>query len=318
MTGSLLVSSPPVPSITPSTIAIVLNATSGSGTAETVRDRIEELFAAAGRAVHITVGRSREEIQRAIEDAIAGRAAALVAGGGDGTLSSVASALVHTSTPLGVLPLGTLNHFAKDVGIPVDLDAAVAVLLAGHTTQVDVGEVNGRIFLNNASLGLYPRMVRLRQRHPARGLFKWLVALWALFTTLARHPRVAVRIDLEGERMVARTPIVLVGNNAYAMSGFEAGTRATLRGGKLAVYVLKTGGRPRVMQLAWRLFTGQALRSGELDVHHVESATVELTPVAVPVAMDGEVFTLDTPLEFRIRQRALTVLVPEALDPTSR
>lgn len=240
----------------------------------------------------------------------------LVAGGGDGTVNTVANALVNTTTPLGVLPLGTLNHFAKDLGIPLDLDAAIAVLLAGHTTQVDVGEVNGRIFLNNSSLGLYPRIVRLRQRHPARGIRKWLVAIWALFKTLERNPKMAVGIDAEGERVVTRTAIVFVGNNLYKMAGFEAGTREMLTGGKLAIYVLKSGGRPRVMRLAWRMFTGQALRSGELDLLQVESATIELKHSAVPVALDGEVVTLEPPLEFRIRPAALSVLIPEPAPPS--
>lgn len=293
----------------------MLNAASGVGQAEKIRGRVEELFAAAGRPVHVTLASSGDELLQAVDAAKAEGAVTIVAGGGDGTVSTVANALVDTDTVLGILPLGTLNHFAKDAGIPLDLDEAIAVILAGHTTRVDAGEVNGRCFLNNSSLGIYPRMVRLRQRYPARGLKKWVVALWALFKTLERNPSVTVRIEAEGERLVYRTPVVFVGNNEYTMAGLEAGTRASLLGGRLAIYVLKSGGRPRVMRLAWRMFTGQVMRSGELDLLLVEAATIEFRHSAVPVATDGEVQALETPLEYRSRPASLSVLVPKLPEP---
>jgi YegS/Rv2252/BmrU family lipid kinase len=290
----------------------VLNAASGMGKAEKVRDRVEELFTAAGRTARITLAQNGPELTRAVAAALDGRVAAVVAGGGDGTVSTVAHALARSEIPLGILPLGTLNHFAKDLGIPLDLDAAIAVVLAGQTTRVDVGEVNGRIFLNNASLGLYPRIVRLRQTRPARGIRKWFVALWALFKVLQRNPKMLVGIEADGQKVFTRTSIVFVGNNPYTMAGLEAGTRESLAGGKLGISILKGGGRPRVMRLAWRLFTGQALRSGELDLVCVSAATIELRDAIVPVALDGEVVSLSPPLEFQSRPGALSVLVPES------
>ncbi len=269
------------------------------------------MFAAAGRPVTVTVARNGEEARRAIAAAIASGVSALVGGGGDGTISAVASALAGTGIPLGVIPLGTLNHFAKDLGIPLGLDESIAVVLAGCTAKVDLGEVNGRFFLNNSSLGLYPRMVRLRAAHPARGWRKWIVALRALVQTLEGNPAISVSIEAEGERVVTRTPIVFIGNNEYTMSGLEAGTRASLAGGKLAIYVVRTGGRPRLMRLAWRMFTRRALSSGELDLTLTAAATITLRGASVSVALDGEVVVLDQPLEYRIRPAALSVLVPK-------
>jgi diacylglycerol kinase family enzyme len=270
-----------------------------------------ELFGEAGRPVEIVLARSGDELRAAVAAAIGRKAEAVVGGGGDGTINTVASALADTGIPLGVLPLGTLNHFARDLGIPLELDAAAAVVLAGFTARVDLGEVNQRCFLNNSSLGLYPRIVRLRAAHPARGWRKWLVALWALFKTLERNPQISVSIEAEGERVVTRTPIVFIGNNEYKMSGLEAGTRTSLSGGKLGIYLVRSGGKPRIMRLAWRMFTGQALRSGELEVTLVEAASISLRGPLVSVALDGEVHTLPAPLEYRIRPAALSVLVPK-------
>ena len=270
-----------------------------------------ELFAAAGRPVDIMLARNREELRHGIDRAIAGGVAALVAGGGDGTVNTVAAAVAGTGIPLGVIPLGTLNHFAKDLGIPLGLDEAAAVVLAGFTVKVDLGEVNQRFFLNNSSLGLYPRIVRLRATHPVRGWRKWIVAIWAVVKTVERNPKISVSIDAGGERVVTRTPIVFIANNEYTMSGLEAGTRASLAGGKLAIYVVRTGGRPRLMRLAWRMFTGRALRSGELDLTLTEAATIWLRAPRIPVALDGEVVILEPPLEYRIRPAALEVLIPK-------
>jgi len=282
-----------------------------------VRDRIEQLFAAAGRSATITLAHSGAELQRAIDAAIDSGAAALVGGGGDGTINTVASGLAGTGIPLGVLPLGTLNHFAKDLGLPLGLDEAVAVVLGGFTTKVDLGSVNGRCFLNNSSLGLYPRIVRLRATRPAHGLRKWIVALWALLKTLERNPVITLTVEADGETTVTRTSIVFIGNNAYTMSGLEAGTRTSLAGARLAIYVVKAGGRPRLMRLAWRMFTGRAQRSGELEVTLTERATISLGGRTVPVALDGEVVTLDLPLEYRIRPGALAVLIPRPAETTS-
>ena len=258
----------------------------------------------------VTLARNGEELQQAIDAAIASGAAALVGGGGDGTINTVASALVGTDMPLGILPLGTLNHFAKELGIPLDLDEAAGVVLAGFTAKVDIGEVNKKFFLNNSSLGLYPRMVQLRAAHPARGWRKWIVAFWAMLKTLERTPEISVSIEVNGEKLVTRTPIVFIGNNEYEMSGLEAGTRPSLARGRLAIYVVKAGGKPRLMRLAWRMFTGRAFRSGELEVILTEAATISLRASQTSMALDGEITTLETPLEYRIRPAALGVLVP--------
>lgn len=288
----------------------------GDGSAERARDRLIELFAEANRPVSITLARDGAELTRAIGEALAARVDTLVVGGGDGTLSTAAAALAGTSTRLGVLPLGTLNHFARDLGIPLGLDEAASVVLAGHTTRVDAGEVNGKVFLNNSSLGLYPRVLRLRERHPARGWKKWLVALWAALKLMRHHPNMRVRIEAGGRTVEYRTPVVFVGNNEYQTAGITTGIRKSIADGLLAIYVVRSRGRPRLFRLAWRMFTGKVVETGELDVVKAPSARIEIDGVrSIEVALDGELATLEPPLEFRIRPAALTVLVPAPVSP---
>jgi diacylglycerol kinase family enzyme len=247
-------------------------------------------------------------MRRAVEDGCE----ILVAGGGDGTINCAASAAIAGNIPLGVLPLGTLNHFAKDLGIPLDLDEAAKVVLDGVECRVDVGEVNGRIFLNNSSLGVYPAIVRLREKYQSTLRGKWLAALWAGLTVLRRSPFMAVRIVAEGEAIVRRTPLVLVGNNEYKMAGIHAGSRESLARGQLALYVLNAEQRPGLLRLGWEVLLKGAERVKEVDLITVEEATIETRRHRLQVATDGEVFTLESPLSYRIRPGALRVHIPEA------
>jgi diacylglycerol kinase family enzyme len=291
-------------------LRVILNARSGTVDCNVVKRRLEELFGEADVEAIITLAESAQEITDAVEEAIAAAVDGVVAGGGDGTLGTVASYLVGRDIPLGVLPLGTLNHFAKDLGIPTEVEAAMRVVLSGTTRRVDVGEVNGRIFLNNSSLGLYPRIVRLRQRYSASGTRKWVIALWATLKVLQQDPVLTVRIDVEGESVVRRTSLLLIGNNAYRMAGLDAGSRPALTEGLLAVYVVRGGGRWKLMRLLWEVFIGRARDEPDLDVLLVREATIEARARRLLVACDGEVEILELPLDYRSRPLALTVFAP--------
>lgn len=293
-------------------IAIVLNGSSGSGTAGKVADQLREIFGEAGREARITLAEGGPEINAAMRRAVEGGCDALVAGGGDGTINSAASAVAGRKIPLGVLPLGTLNHFAKDLGIPLDVDEAAKVVLEGIVCKVDLGEVNGRIFLNNSSLGVYPAIVRLRDRYRTKVRGKWIAALWAGLTVMRRSPFMAVRIVVEEKAIVRRTPLVLVANNEYRASGIQAGTRESLARGRLALYVLNAERRPGLLRLAWQVVLKGAEQAKEIDLITVEEATIETRRHRLQVATDGEVFTLESPLSYRIRPAALRVYVPQA------
>lgn len=289
---------------------MVLNASAGAQDCAAAAQRLAELFGVDGRAAHIVLAEDGAALRKAARQAVRDGCDVLVAGGGDGTINTVAAEVVGTEIAFGVLPLGTLNHFAKDLGIPLDLEAAAQVVLSGTVTGVDVGEVNGRIFLNNSSLGVYPSLVRERERYQATGLGKWIAASWAALTVLRRHPFMAVRLSADAETIVRRTPFVFVGNNAYRMEGIHAGVRESLTGGHLAVYVMNATRRQGLVWLAFQVLLGRTEQIRELDTLTVREATIETKRRRLHVALDGEVTTLESPLRYRTRPGALRVVVP--------
>src|SRR5919201_468473 len=219
-----------------SAIPLIVNARSGAGTGD-LPQRLAGLYRAAGVEVALRVAKGGDLPQLA-QDAARERPRLMVAAGGDGTVNALASALVGSDTALGVIPCGTLNHFARDLAIPLDPPAAVVATLEGRAREIDVGEVNGRLFLNNSSIGLYPAMVDRRTHQQRRlGRSKWHAMLWAAHTVLRRHPFLDVTLALNGAAHRRRTPFVFVGNNVYEMHGFEIGHRQRLDAGVLSVYV---------------------------------------------------------------------------------
>ena len=293
-------------------IVAVLNDSSGQGGCDPKARKLEEIFAAAGRDARVSVARSGAELRDLMGQAVESGCETLVAGGGDGTLNTAAQAVLGTGVCLGVLPLGTLNHFAKDLGIPLELEAAAQVVLAGKSCQVDVGEVNGRIFLNNSSLGMYPAMVRLRERIRSQVVGKWIAALWAALIVIRRNPFMTVRIELEGKAVLRRTPQIVVANNEYRASGIQATARESLSGGRLALYVLNAEARTGLVRLALEVLLKGAEQAKEIDVLTVREARIETRRRQLHVATDGEVFTLESPLEYRIRPGVLRVHVPDS------
>jgi diacylglycerol kinase family enzyme len=250
-----------------------------------------------------------EFARRALSDG----ARAVVAGGGDGTISSVAAMLVGTGRPLGVLPLGTLNHFAKDLRIPLSLEEAARNVCEGREVAVDVGEVNGRIFVNNSSLGLYPRIVHRREKLQEReGSGKWAAFVRASLAVLRRYPFLYVRLDADGQRIVRKTPFVFVGNNEYQMESLEMGGRACLDAGCLSLYVAHRTGRLGLLRLALSALFGRLRQAHDFDALNAQEIWVETRrPKRLPVATDGEVNVMTTPLHYRVRPGALKVIVPK-------
>jgi diacylglycerol kinase family enzyme len=236
---------------------------------------------------------------------------AVVAAGGDGTVSAVAAGVVGSGADvmLGVIPLGTLNHFSKDLGIK-DVESAIDAIAKGETRRVDVGEVNGRVFINNSSIGLYPEIVvqRDEERH-AKKIGKWHAMLRAAWLILVRFPLLHVAIALAGKVFSARTPVVFVGNNEYEINVLKLGVRKRLDGGALSVYTFKTTSRLRMLWVALK----EILQRGnppELEVHAVDRADIVTSKRTVKVALDGEVTRMRPPLTYRSVPGALRVFAP--------
>jgi diacylglycerol kinase family enzyme len=296
---------------------VIVNAGSGQGNDRALVDRLARLFKAARLEAKIELAHGGEEIGAAVMSAVAARPRLVVAGGGDGTVSSVAAALVDTGIALGVLPLGTLNHFAKDLGVPLELADAVAVLSEGREDRVDVGEVNGRIFINNSSLGLYPDIVRDRERQRRRlGRGKWPALVWATIAALRRYPFLAVRLSIDGQEAVRRTPFVFIGNNEYSMEGFAIGERSGLADGRLSLYVAQRPGRWRLLLLALRALTGRLRQARDFDAMLATAIVIQSRHRRLRVATDGEVTEMTPPLQYRVRPGALVVMRPQASAPS--
>jgi diacylglycerol kinase family enzyme len=287
--------------------AVVLNGLSGGGRGPAQAARPRELF---GPSTEVALVLGGAAIRAAAERLAAAGCDALIAGGGDGTAGTVAGVARSHALPLGVLPLGTLNHFAKDLGMPTTLDAAAEAIAGSSPRAVDAGEANGELFLNNASLGVYPRLVRLRERHRARGTGKWLAALWATLAVLRRHPFFDVALRTTEQSTRRRTPFVMIANNAYRMAGLQPQTRERLDAGELAVYTYQATGRSSLLLLGLRVVLLGVDRVRELEVQTSPEVTVATPRQAPRLALDGELTDLRPPLVARILPRALLVLAP--------
>lgn len=295
-------------------VAAILNAAAGLGYEAEWAAQLQGKFAAVGLDAAITLAHSGEEMIEAARAAVAQGVDIVAAGGGDGTINAVASAVVGSGVLFGVLPLGTLNHFAKDLNIPLTLDEAIANIAQGRPQAVDVGEVNGRIFLNNSSLGLYPDVVRDRERQQRRlGRGKWLAFCWASLAALRRFPFLSLRLEVLGEAHARRTPFVFIGNNEYTMQGLTIGERSRLDGGRLSLYMAQRPTRFGLVRFAWHALRGRLGQSRDFDVLLADTMTIDTRRKLIRVATDGEVTLMAPPLQYRSRPGALTVIVPHPL-----
>lgn len=292
-------------------IVVIVNGGAGPGHDEAAADDLRAKLQDAGLDAELVLADGGEQMIATARRALEEGARLVAAGGGDGTINAVASVMVDSGVPFGVLPLGTLNHFAKDLGIPLDLDAAVRNLATGRPVQVDVGEVNGRIFLNNSSLGLYPDIVRDREKQQRRlGRGKWPAAAWAALAALRRYPFLSMRLLVNGEKLARRTPFVFIGNNAYTMEGLSIGERARLDEGVLSLYVAQRPTRFGLLRFAFDALRGRLGQERDFDVLHAPEFDIETHRKRLLVATDGEVTAMAPPLRYRMRPGALTVLVP--------
>ena len=290
-------------------IELILNARSGTDDKKAVQRRLQQLFVASGIDAHISITPNGARVVDLAQQAARSNAHIIVAGGGDGTINSVAAAAMESGKTMGVLPFGTMNHFAKDLHIPLDLEGAIETIVAGQAIEIDVGEVNGRIFVNNSSLGLYPSIVRERQKQQRLGWGKWPAYVWAALAVLRRYPFLDVRLSVDGKDLVSRTPFVFIGNNEYEMKTLNVGGRACLDAGKLSLYMSDRTSRLGLLRLALRALFGGLRQERDFVALSTKEIWIGTKHKHVRVALDGEVFVMEPPLHYRVRPRALRVLV---------
>jgi diacylglycerol kinase family enzyme len=263
-----------------------------------------EIIAAEGDAIAEAALRARDMAERGELDAV-------VVGGGDGTIRSVANVLAGSSVPMGILPMGTLNHFARDLKLPLDLDLAIDIISHKELRTVDLGSVNGAIFVNNSSVGVYPYMVADRdRRRGTSGLGKWPAMALAGLRALKRFPFRRLTMTAEGSARPYRTAMLFVGNNEYDLRLFSLGRRQQLDLGRLHVYVARSQSRWSFIMLILRALLGFGRTAQELDQLETLAFEVRSRTSRLPVALDGEVQVMQPPLRYRIMPGALKVFAP--------
>ena len=295
-------------------VAVVLNAGAGSVGGDQQEAKVAEIrqaFSAAGVEVEI-YGCEPAELAALAAQLAASGVDAVVAAGGDGTVSAVAGALIHGDVPVAVLPLGTLNHFARDIGMPLELGEAAKAIADRRLARIDIGEVNGHTFINNSSIGLYPELVLTRDAvRRQTGRSKWWAMLHAIWRVMKRFPLLRVRVRTADSQLVTRSPLVFVGNHEYLVEPFALGQRQRLDGGRLSLYVMRCRGRLQLLWLMLRTIFQRPEKVPQCQNQSVPEAWVTLgrSHRSLKVALDGEVVRLGSPLHYQILSGALPVLV---------
>ena len=242
---------------------------------------------------------------------------AIVIAGGDGTVNCAAAVAVESNIVLGVLPMGTFNHFAKDLGMPDDLSGAIRFLAEADVVAVDVGEVNGRVFVNNASIGVYPEMVGEREDiRRRRGWGKLRAAPLAIVHTLRRLPVHRLRLTVDDSPPAEiTTPLLFIGNGLFDEFGVRVGQRTSLSDHRLGAYVIVTSSRWRLITNAFRARVGGIEAAAQMQRLAGETLVVDSDEALLEVALDGEPTDLRVPLQFRSRAGALHVLTAASSPP---
>ncbi|TFW09532.1 diacylglycerol kinase [Oxalobacteraceae bacterium OM1] len=294
-------------------LLLLANRRSGAGDANELIDSVLPILAGAGRAVRlgdISPGRDGGTLRRWIEQARKD-GALVVAVGGDGTVNRVAAQCLQDGIPCGVLPAGTFNYFARDIGIPLEPESAARVLLHGRLRAVGVGYVNGHPFLNNASFGRYTHVIRERERVKARfGRFR-PVALLALLRTLFRGQKpFAIHVERDGEKRIYRSEMVFVGNNSMQLARLDPGLAQCAARDRLAVVVVKPTTRLKMAELLMHGLLKNLRSADRIEMFCAERMRIDSRRRDIDVVVDGELVRCDAPLEFHAARQALWVMTP--------
>ena len=291
-------------------VGVVINRHSAGGRDETLAKKVRASFAETGVQAEVRLCRS-DELAQAAQQFATGNVNGIVAGGGDGTVGTVAEICARSGLPLGILPMGTRNHFGRDLGVPSGWIESIQCIAAGQSRRIDLGSINGRLFINNSSIGAYPRAVEARDELRSRfGLRKHIAGTIATLRVFAQHPVVKAVIEIDGEALACSSPFVFVGNNVYSVKLFAVQHRSSLAGGKLCVYTARCNGIAGLLRLLWLSLWNRLDQSRDFDMRCGTEAVIRPAKPMMRVSKDGEVVRMKTPLKYRIEPGALEVFAP--------
>lgn len=299
-------------------LLFIINAASGSHDRDATRAAIEGALQAAGRTGELLFTSAADLARVAVDGAATARArgSAVVAVGGDGTISAVAQAAHAQGCAMGVVPQGTFNYFARTHGIPTEAAEATTALLGAMPAPVQVGLVNDRVFLVNASVGLYPELLQDREAFKARfGRSRVVAFAAALVTLLGSHRKLRLQIEHDAGARSVTTPTLFVGNNRLQLEQVGLREAPTLDAGSIAAVTLRPIGTLAMLGLVWRGAMGTLGDADSVDSFEFRRMTVRNRMVlrrrGVKVAVDGEVSWLQPPLVFRVADQPLYLLKPQ-------
>lgn len=251
-----------------------------------------------------TIYKVEGNIQDSVDLAIKDGCNVLCGGGGDGTVSAVASTCAKQKIALGILPLGTLNNFSKDVGISQSLKSACKIIKSHKTKDIDYATVNNQLFLNNSSVGAYAKFVRERERYQdSHG--KMLAYLIGLLSYLPKFKTLNLTLEYDGKKQMVQTPMIFVGNNHYSITQKPFMRRNTLSGGELSVHILKRSHKHSIKNL----FLLNKLKHN-YTIITTKNITINADAQKVTIAKDGEIIPAKLPLRYEIHHKALKIIVP--------
>ena len=294
-------------------ICVILNRGSGRKKDRSTEDALHAAFDRHPGRFDLRIVERGRSISAVTAHALRAGYSTIAAAGGDGTIGAVAGTVAGSGHALGVIPMGTFNYFARGYGIPLELDAAVDLLATGTAQQIAVGEVNGHLFLNNASLGVYPAILRQREDTYRRWGRSQLAAHWSVLVTFATfRSSLSIRVTVDGQELRTRTPLVFVARSAYQLERFELEGADCIRDNRFALFVAPDGGRLDLLRYAWRL-ARHSMKSGrDFDLHCAREIVIETRQPFALLARDGERVRLRGPFRFSVRPDALRLVMPDA------
>lgn len=292
-------------------LVVIVN--QGSGSAARLTTDFAALFKSHHLEPVILSARDGKELRSHVTRAADEHARAIIAAGGDGTINTFAQALAGSTVPLGVIPSGTFNYVAKNLGIPEQAENAAALIAAHRTVAIDIPTVNDRVFLNNASIGLYATAIRQREQQQARfGRHRWVAFAAALYAMMRPGRLLDIEVETDNATRRFRTHILFVGNNARQLTDYNLKGSDCLARGSLVFHIAKPRTRRGLLVLALRLIVGHTTQGEELESFCASKVTISARRRrTLRVALDGELVRLKLPLRFLIWRKALHMLLPE-------
>ena len=297
----------------PATICVLANPASGLNSRDT--QAIGKAMAVFGPMATLRRWERDQPLAEAVDRALKDGFTTIVAAGGDGTVRAVAQALLGKNATMAVLPLGTFNFFARGLGLPEDPEAAARAILNGSARRISVGTVNGRLFLNNASLGVYPLILQTREQVYARFGRSRLLAYWTVVATLVRVQATRrMVIHADGQLHDFRSPLLFVARSAYQLNHYGLEGAAAISADRFAVFILREGSRWQMLKAVAKLAMKRAVVGAEIDVIYARDMVVTPASRRPLVAMDGEREHIRAPLRFVIQEDGLSVILPDVAD----